>query len=260
MGQMQCKVFDSMLALPQDQQAVRAMTIIAITFWVLGVSIVGAKCTNCIKNKKSKAKVMIISRMFFILAVILHHLGECGASLYIGWEAGALLLVVGVILCSSCPPSEIEVMYLGAVGWTVSLVHCVVYRVVSYGPPSGVMWALMTITFISTILGSLGVMGSLFGTKCCNCIKSNRTRVKARVILGTFFILSGILQLSTVFLVAHYMIQNIPFLLDHLGVLGYLAQFNRWSASMLLIGGTIRCCCIFKRNQPDSTTTQSTSR
>lgn len=53
---MQCKVNDSMLALPQNLQAVRAMAIITIIFWVLGVSIVKAKCTNYINNKKSRPK------------------------------------------------------------------------------------------------------------------------------------------------------------------------------------------------------------
>uniref|UniRef100_A0A3Q1FRY9 Claudin n=1 Tax=Acanthochromis polyacanthus TaxID=80966 RepID=A0A3Q1FRY9_9TELE len=42
-GQMQCKVYDSLLALPQELQASRAMTIISIILGVLGVliSIVG---------------------------------------------------------------------------------------------------------------------------------------------------------------------------------------------------------------------------
>ena len=38
-GQMQCKVYDSMLALPQDLQAARAMTIIAIILGVRGLLI-----------------------------------------------------------------------------------------------------------------------------------------------------------------------------------------------------------------------------
>ena len=72
-GQMQCKIYDSMLALPQDLQAARAMTVVSIILGVLGVliSIVGAKCTNCIEDEASKAKVMIISGIFFILAGIL---------------------------------------------------------------------------------------------------------------------------------------------------------------------------------------------
>uniref|UniRef100_A0A3B3RWN8 Claudin n=1 Tax=Paramormyrops kingsleyae TaxID=1676925 RepID=A0A3B3RWN8_9TELE len=47
-GQMQCKVYDSMLALPRDMQAARALAVIAIVLGLLAVlvSVVGAKCTN----------------------------------------------------------------------------------------------------------------------------------------------------------------------------------------------------------------------
>ena len=130
-GQMQCKVYDSLLALPQELQASRAMMIISIILGVLGVmiSIVGAKCTNCIEDEPSKAKVMIISGIFFILAGLLVLIPvswtahvvirdfynptlinaqkrELGASLYIGWGAAGLLLIGGAMLCSSCPPKE----------------------------------------------------------------------------------------------------------------------------------------------------------
>ncbi|XP_019952930.1 claudin-3-like [Paralichthys olivaceus] len=130
-GQMQCKIYDSLLALPQELQASRAMTIISIILGVLGVmiSIVGAKCTNCIEDEASKAKVMIISGIFFLLAGLLvlipvswtasvivrdfynpllisSQKREMGASLYIGWGAAALLLIGGAMLCTSCPPKE----------------------------------------------------------------------------------------------------------------------------------------------------------
>uniref|UniRef100_M3ZYP4 Claudin n=1 Tax=Xiphophorus maculatus TaxID=8083 RepID=M3ZYP4_XIPMA len=130
-GQMQCKVYDSMLALTQDLQASRAMTIIAIILGVLGVmiSIVGAKCTNCIEDEAGKAKVMIISGIFFVLAGILVLIPvswsahviirefydpllvsaqkrEIGASLYIGWGSAALCLIGGAMLCSRCPPQD----------------------------------------------------------------------------------------------------------------------------------------------------------
>lgn len=130
-GQMQCKVYDSVLALSQERQASRAMMIISVLLGVLGVmiSIVGAKCTNCIQDEGSKAKVMIIAGIFFILAGILVLIPvswtahviirdfynplvtnaqrrELGASLYIGWGAAALLLIGGAMLCSSCPPKE----------------------------------------------------------------------------------------------------------------------------------------------------------
>uniref|UniRef100_A0A3P9MEY6 Claudin h n=1 Tax=Oryzias latipes TaxID=8090 RepID=A0A3P9MEY6_ORYLA len=130
-GQMQCKMYDSMLALSPDLQAFRAMTVVAIILGVLGVliSIIGAKCTNCIEDETGKAKVMIISGIFFILAgllvlipvswsantiiqdfynplVVEAQKREVGASLYIGWGAAALLLIGGALLCTRCPPKE----------------------------------------------------------------------------------------------------------------------------------------------------------
>ena len=130
-GQMQCKIYDSMLALPQDLQAARAMIIVSIILGVLGVliSIVGAKCTNCIEDEASKSKVMIISGIFFILAGLLVLIPvswsassvirdfynpllisaqkrELGAALYIGWGSAALLLIGGALLCTACPPRE----------------------------------------------------------------------------------------------------------------------------------------------------------
>ncbi|XP_077403588.1 claudin-3-like [Vanacampus margaritifer] len=130
-GQMQCKVYDSMLALPQNLQAARAMMIVAILLGVLAVlvSMVGAKCTNCIEDEGAKAKVMIMAGVMFVLAGLLVLIPACwtahvvvrnfynpvlisaqqrelGAALYIGWGAAALLLIGGAILCSSCPPKE----------------------------------------------------------------------------------------------------------------------------------------------------------
>ncbi|XP_005452732.1 claudin-3-like [Oreochromis niloticus] len=130
-GQMQCKVYDSLLALSPELQASRAMMVIAIILGVLGVmiSIVGAKCTNCIEEEGSKAKVMIIAGVFFILSgllvlipvswtaqviitdfynplVISAQRREIGASLYIGWAAAGVFLIGGAMLCTSCPPKE----------------------------------------------------------------------------------------------------------------------------------------------------------
>uniref|UniRef100_A0A3B4GPK9 Claudin n=1 Tax=Pundamilia nyererei TaxID=303518 RepID=A0A3B4GPK9_9CICH len=49
-GQMQCKVYDSLLALPPDLQAARAMIVISILFSLFGLllSVVGGKCTTCV--------------------------------------------------------------------------------------------------------------------------------------------------------------------------------------------------------------------
>lgn len=130
-GQMQCKVYDSLLALSQDLQASRALTVIAIVVGVLGIliSIVGGKCTNCIENEVTKAKVTIIAGIIFILAGLLTLIPvswsantiikdfynplvtdaqrrELGASLYIGWGTSGLMLLGGALLCCSCPPKE----------------------------------------------------------------------------------------------------------------------------------------------------------
>ncbi|XP_030636896.1 claudin-4-like [Chanos chanos] len=130
-GQMQCKIYDSMLALSSDLQAARAMTIISIILAVLGVmiSIMGAKCTNCIEEEGPKAKVMIISGIMFIIAGILQLIPaswsanqtirnfynpltptgqrrEMGVALYIGFAAAGLLIIGGALLCCNCPPKE----------------------------------------------------------------------------------------------------------------------------------------------------------
>ncbi|XP_065137852.1 claudin-3-like [Paramisgurnus dabryanus] len=130
-GQMQCKVYDSMLALSQDLQAARALTVISILLTVLAVlvSIGGAKCTNCIEDESSKAKVMILGGVLFIVAGLMQLIPvswsansiirdfynpllsdaqrrELGAALYIGWAASALLIMGGSLLCCSCPPQE----------------------------------------------------------------------------------------------------------------------------------------------------------
>ncbi|CAM4556752.1 unnamed protein product [Leuciscus chuanchicus] len=130
-GQMQCKVYDSMLALSQDLQAARALTVISILLTVLAVlvSIGGAKCTNCIEDESSKAKVMIFGGVLFIVAGLMQLIPvswsansiirdfynpllpdaqrrELGAALYIGWAASVLLIMGGSLLCCSCPPQE----------------------------------------------------------------------------------------------------------------------------------------------------------
>ncbi|XP_038821496.1 claudin-4-like, partial [Salvelinus namaycush] len=127
-GKTQCEVYNYMEYWKYDLQPARAMILTAIILGVLGVmvSMVGAKCTNCIKDKTSQAKLIIIAGVLFILAGILIIIPvslearsnisdssmrikgkpELGASLYFGWVAAALLLIGGVLLCCNCPPRE----------------------------------------------------------------------------------------------------------------------------------------------------------
>uniref|UniRef100_A0A3B4XSH8 Claudin n=1 Tax=Seriola lalandi dorsalis TaxID=1841481 RepID=A0A3B4XSH8_SERLL len=62
-GQMQCKVYDSMLALPPDLQAARALTVVSIIVGIIAllISMVGAKCTNCIEDEGVKPPRMAYS-------------------------------------------------------------------------------------------------------------------------------------------------------------------------------------------------------
>ncbi|XP_032742938.1 claudin-4 [Rattus rattus] len=135
-GQMQCKMYDSMLALPQDLQAARALMVISIIVGALGMllSVVGGKCTNCMEDETVKAKIMITAGAVFIVASMLimvpvswtaHNVirdfynplvasgqkREMGASLYIGWAASGLLLLGGGLLCCNCPPRRNEKPY-----------------------------------------------------------------------------------------------------------------------------------------------------
>ncbi|OWK52481.1 Claudin-3 [Lonchura striata] len=130
-GQMQCKVYDSMLALPQDLQAARALLVVAIILAVLGlmVAIVGAQCTRCVEDESTKAKITIVSGVIFLLSGVMTLIPVCwsantiirdfynplvieaqkrelGTSLYVGWAASALLLLGGGLLCCSCPPKD----------------------------------------------------------------------------------------------------------------------------------------------------------
>ncbi|CAN9504485.1 unnamed protein product [Ophioblennius macclurei] len=125
-GQMQCKMHDSVLALTQDLQTARALTVISAVLGVvaLTVTVAGAQCTNCIKDEAVKARVVhaggvvyIMSGLFVLVPlcwmannIIVDFYNpqvphsrkrELGAAIYIGWAATALLLLGGTLLCCS---------------------------------------------------------------------------------------------------------------------------------------------------------------
>ncbi|XP_066484245.1 claudin-4-like [Tiliqua scincoides] len=130
-GQMQCKVYDSMLALPQDLQAARALMVICVLLAILAllIGIVGAKCTNCVEDENAKARIVVVAGVVFIVAgllclipvswsantvirdfynplVVESQKRELGPSLYIGWASAALLILGGSLLCCNCPKKE----------------------------------------------------------------------------------------------------------------------------------------------------------
>ncbi|XP_038141874.1 claudin-4-like [Cyprinodon tularosa] len=130
-GQMQCKVYDSMLALDQDLQAARALIIVAILVGIVAIllAVAGGKCTNCVENESSKIKICIAAGAMFIIAGVMCLIPvswtantairdfynpmlvngqkmELGAALFIGWGSAALLILGGGLLCATCPPKD----------------------------------------------------------------------------------------------------------------------------------------------------------
>lgn len=126
-GQMQCKVYDSLLALPQDLQAARALCVVTLLIVLFGllVYLAGAKCTTCVEDKNSKSRLVLVSGIIFVISGVLTLIPVCwtahaiiqdfynplvadaqkrelGASLYLGWAASGLLLLGGGLLCCAC--------------------------------------------------------------------------------------------------------------------------------------------------------------
>lgn len=135
-GQMQCKVYDSMLALSQDLQAARALCIVSIIVGIFGIllSVAGGKCTNCVEDERAKAKVGVAAGVVYIIAGVLVLIPVCwtaqtiirdfynpivveaqkrelGAALYIGWGAAALMIIGGGMLCCNCPKNDEDTGY-----------------------------------------------------------------------------------------------------------------------------------------------------
>ncbi|XP_030602605.1 claudin-like protein ZF-A89 [Archocentrus centrarchus] len=124
-GQLQCKVYDSVLALSQQLQASRALICVSIAASVvaIGLTVVGAHCTNFFYyDQVTKSNVGVAGGVMFIIAglaclipvtwmaysiitgfyypqAIQETSGELGASIFIGWTSGALLVIGGGILC-----------------------------------------------------------------------------------------------------------------------------------------------------------------
>ncbi|XP_056140132.1 claudin-4-like [Lampris incognitus] len=126
-GHLQCKAYDSLLALPQDLQAARALVCVSIAVGVvaIGLTVAGARCSNFLRDDwLTKANVGIAGGVVFMVAGLLcvipvswsahiiitgfynplateERRGELGASIYVGWVSGALLIIGGGMLCST---------------------------------------------------------------------------------------------------------------------------------------------------------------
>lgn len=129
---MQCKVYDSLLALPPDLQAARGLMCAASTlaFLAFAVAVLGMKCMQCTGNDdRIKSYILLAGGIAFILAGIVvfipvswvaHNIirdfynplitlaqkRELGEALYIGWTSAFCLVAGGAIFCCFCCCNE----------------------------------------------------------------------------------------------------------------------------------------------------------
>ncbi|CAI5772662.1 claudin-8-like [Podarcis muralis] len=129
---LQCKVYDSLLALPPDLQASRGLMCAAsaLAFLAFAVAVLGMKCTKCTGNDdRIKGYILLAGGITFIVtgivvlipvcfvahniirdfynpAIQLAQKRELGEALYIGWTSAFCLVAGGAILCCFCRCEE----------------------------------------------------------------------------------------------------------------------------------------------------------
>ncbi|XP_074670135.1 claudin-7-like [Strix aluco] len=128
-GQLQCKSYDSILALPGYLQATRALMVVAGVLGplALGLAVAGMKCTRCgDDDPRRKAGVAAAGGGLFLLSglaglvacswyghrvitnfydptVPVNYKFELGPAIFLGWAGAALALLGGAMLACSCP-------------------------------------------------------------------------------------------------------------------------------------------------------------
>ncbi|XP_068096658.1 claudin-19 isoform X2 [Hyperolius riggenbachi] len=133
-GQVQCKVYDSLLSLEVHIQATRALMVVAILLGFIGIiiSVVGMKCTKVGDNNPIiKSRIAVSGGVLFILAGLCTLIAvswyatqvshdffnpntpfnaryEFGSALFVGWAACSLAILGGSFLCCSWPNGQRE--------------------------------------------------------------------------------------------------------------------------------------------------------
>ncbi|XP_028276875.1 claudin-7-B-like [Parambassis ranga] len=128
-GQIQCKVYDSILQLNSALQATRALMIVSIlvTAAGLGVACMGMKCTTCGGDDKTRKSRIAMTGGIIILIGSLCSIVACswyahdiirafynpftpvntkyefGSAIFIAWAGAFLAVVGGGMLAASCP-------------------------------------------------------------------------------------------------------------------------------------------------------------
>lgn len=126
-GIYQCQMYRSMLALPRDLQAARALMVISCLLSGVAVAcaVIGMKCTRCAKDTPAKAVMATTGGALFLLAGLFclvpvswttHNIVqdffnpllhsslkyELGQALYLGFISSSFSLIGGTLLCLSC--------------------------------------------------------------------------------------------------------------------------------------------------------------
>ncbi|XP_078499118.1 claudin-19 [Lissotriton helveticus] len=131
-GQVQCKVYDSLLSLHAHIQTSRALMVVAVLLGFVGmiISIMGMKCTKVGDNSPiTKSRIAISGGVMFLLAGFCTLIAvswyasqvtseffnpntpvnaryEFGSALFVGWASASLTMLGGSFLCCSCPNEE----------------------------------------------------------------------------------------------------------------------------------------------------------
>ncbi|KPP67332.1 claudin-19-like [Scleropages formosus] len=131
-GQVQCKVFDSLLSLDVHIQTSRGLIVLAMILGFVGVviSVAGMECTRVADNNPPiKTRIAISGGALFILAGLCTFVSvswyasqvsqqffnlntpanaryEFGSALFVGWAAASLTILGGALLCCSCGPDD----------------------------------------------------------------------------------------------------------------------------------------------------------
>lgn len=123
-GRVQCKAYDSGLALSSSAQLCRTLCVLSLLLCLLALplSIIGLKCTRCMgAAQEPKARLVRVGAIMFVLAAFFFLIPvswtayvvirdfydpnvaaplkrELGPALYVGWVVTVLMLVGGAVL------------------------------------------------------------------------------------------------------------------------------------------------------------------
>ncbi|XP_011786020.1 PREDICTED: claudin-4 isoform X3 [Colobus angolensis palliatus] len=118
------------------------------------------------------------------------------------------------------------------------------------------LWMNRALVIISIIVAALGVLLSVVGGKCTNCLEDESAKAKTMIVAGVVFLLAGLLVIVPVSWTAHNIIRDFynPLVASgqkrEMGASLYVG----WAASgLLLLGGGLLCCnCPPRTDKPYS--------